>query len=694
MPDSAHNRQWYKIKAAAAGVAEIMIYGDIGENFWEPELSINGQRLVEEIGAIQAERIDVRISSHGGSVKDALEIFNALKRHPAEVRTYNDGVAMSAASMLLMAGDIVSMASNALVMIHAPLTGAIGNAHEMRRVADMLDKYADAMMQTFRREGVDNDQILDMITSDQDHYFTANEAVEMGLVDEITESLAVAASFDLSRYKDLPAAAAAFNRNQEQKMPKQNQPTNGGGNNPADPIDHTPDLDSVVNLEDVRSGVYQDVTARNKTVRDDFGPFMDRPGVTELLNAVIDDPKISAESAREQLLAKLGESAQPLATPGLTRVESGLDERDKRIDAMGGAILARVGAETPDTQNPFRGMRLHEIARASLDAAGVNTRGMDIMDIAEKALNRGVVRGAQTTSDFDVILENTMHKLVLMGFQGVAPIYQRVCKIGDVTDFRDWRRIVPGLIGNLQSVNEHGEYLDKNIPDGEKNTIAATRNGNIINVTPEVIVNDDTGYINDMAMGLGAAGPRTIDRGLATLLAQNSNLGPTLSDGNTLFHANHGNLVASGSGAAPSISLLDSAASSMAAQTAPGDDAEPLDISPEVAMVHRSLRGTMYEVVNAEFNDDSQKNQRKPNRVRGIVSDIVATTRLSNSDGWYLFADPMVAPVLEVVFLNGQREPRVVQEENFRTSGMAVKVEMPFGVGAIDYRGAFYNYGS
>ncbi|HSH28499.1 MAG TPA: Clp protease ClpP, partial [Thiohalobacter sp.] len=601
-------------------------------------------------------------------------------------------------SMLLMAGDTVSMASNALLMIHAPLTGAVGNAHEMRRVADMLDKFADAMMQTYRREGVDDDMILDMLTSDQDHYFTANEARELGLVDEITESLAVAASFDLSRYKDLPAAAAAFTRNKEQTMPTENKPK-GGGNTTAYPKQQTPpaaqiDSNTVVNLDDVRSGVHQEVTARNQAVRSAFTPFLDRPGVQDLLNHVIDNPAISVEAAREQLLAKLGESAEPLATPGLPRVESGLDERDKRIDAMGGAILARVGAEKPDTQNPFRGMRLHEIARASLDAAGVNTRGMDIMDIAEKALHRGVVRGAQTTSDFDVILENTMHKLVLMGFQGVEPIYQRVCKIGDVTDFRDWRRIVPGLIGNLQSVNEHGEYLDKIIPDGEKNTIAAGRRGNIINITPEVIVNDDTGYINDMAMGLGAAGPRTIDRALATLLAQNTNLGPTLSDGKTLFHADHDNLVASGSGAAPSIALLDSAASSMAAQTAPGDDAEPLDISPEVAMVHRSLRGTMYEVVNAEFNDDSQKNQRKPNRVRGIVSDIVATTRLSNSAGWYLFADPMVAPVLEVVFLNGQREPRVVQEENFRTSGMAVKVEMPFGVGAIDYRGAFYNYGS
>lgn len=440
-----------------------------------------------------------------------------------------------------------------------------------------------------------------------------------------------------------------------------------------------------------------EIKARNEKMAGLFTGILGNAKVKAEYEKIIADPTVTLEQATERLMAKLGEGVEscvPAGYTGPTLRGDIVDARDKRIEAMSQSMLARVGAAKHDGQNPFRGHRLHEIARACLESAGVNTKGMDMLDIAAKALHRGVVRGAQTTSDFDAILENTLHKLVLAGFNAVEPIYPRIAKIGDVTDFRDWRRMVPGLIGNLDSVNEAGEYLNKNIPDVEKNTIAASRHGNIIRVTPEVVVNDDMGYISGMANSLGMAGPRAIDRALITLLESNSGVGPTLSDSVALFHSTHGNYLASGSGTAPSVASLNVAATAMAAQTAPGDDAEPLDIVPDRTLVPTGLRATMYEVVNAEFNDDSQKNQRKPNSVRNMLSDIVATARLSVSTRWYLFANPMVAPSIEVVFLDGQREPKVTQQENFGSSALEVKVELPFGVGAIDYRGIYCNYGA
>jgi hypothetical protein len=298
------------------------------------------------------------------------------------------------------------------------------------------------------------------------------------------------------------------------------------------------------------------------------------------------------------------------------------------------------------------------------------------------------VMAAQTTSDFPIILENTLHKMVLTGFQAQKPTYLRIVKIGNVSDFRDWNRLEPGLIGNLEGVDEHGAYKDKPLPDAVKNSIRASRKGNIISVTPEVLVNDDLGQLSDMAAYLGAAGAITIDRAVYALIDSN----PVMSDGVALFHADHGNLATAG--AAPSVTTLDNAGVAMAAQVAPGDDAVELDIEPDIALCHRGLRGQFYEVVNAEFNDDTSKNQRKPNRVRGIVSDIVSTGRLASNLAWYLFANPSIYPVIEVVFLNGQREPYVSMEENFRTSGLSWKVELPFGVGAIGTKGAYKNTGS
>jgi hypothetical protein len=242
------------------------------------------------------------------------------------------------------------------------------------------------------------------------------------------------------------------------------------------------------------------------------------------------------------------------------------------------------------------------------------------------------------------------------------------------------------MIGNLDGVNEAGEYRDKVIPDGVKNSIQATRKGNIISITPEVLVNDDTGAITDMARGIGAAGPRTIERAVYALVVAN----PTLSDGYALFSTQHANLASSG--AAPTVALLDSARSAMAIQTAPGEDDEYLDIRPATALVHTSLDGTMKVLVGAEYDPDTANKLQRPNIAKGIVQDIVSSPRLGTAP-WYLFADPLVAPVIEVVFLNGQREPRLVQEEAFRTGGLSWRVEMPFGVGAIDHRGAYKNPG-
>lgn len=682
-PVSSHN--WYSIQAAGHGEAEITIYGDIGENFWEPELSNTGRQLVEDIKSIDAEYITVRISSHGGSVKDALEIVNALRRHTAAVTTEIDAVAFSAASMIAIgAADTVRMADNALLMLHAPMTGTFGNSQEMRRAADMLDKYAEAMAAVYVRNGVAHADALALLLDGVDHYYTASEATDAGFVDEITESMPIAASFDLTRYTNLPAAAAAFIRNKEStKMPDKTK------QKPAAPEPSANDQ-KVVDIDNARregrNEAVEAIAARNKNVRDLFKDHLSAEGVKDVLDKVIDDPKITEEEAGKMLLKALAKGSESL-NPGGHAPRVGADESDKRVEGMTQALLARVGAEKHDTSNPWRGFRLHEMARATLEAAGFSVTGLAPEEFAAKALTRHAVSGMQTSSDFPIILENTMHKLVLMGFNAQSSKWDRFCKIGDVSDFRSWARIVPGLIGNLDGVNENGEYLNKNIPDGEKNTISASRKGNIINITPEVIINDDTGYIQDIAVGLGMAGNRAIDRGVFTLLESN----PTLSDGVALFHASHGNLA--GTAGVPSVAAFDAMRVAMAAQVAPGDDKEPLDIQPWVSVSHTTLEGDIKVINDSIYDPDSSNKLQKPNKVRGLVQDMVGSPRLTSTTAWYGFADPSIAPVIEVVFLNGQREPRVVEEENFRTSGLAVKVELPFGVGAIDYRGGYKNAG-
>jgi hypothetical protein len=336
-------------------------------------------------------------------------------------------------------------------------------------------------------------------------------------------------------------------------------------------------------------------TLRRTHISNAFMAFRSRPELAQMERECLDDMSVSAQAARDRLLAKLGEGAEPLNS-GVRHVNVGDDARDKRVAAASAAILVRCGLQQdPETKkpvafdgaNPFRGATLSELVTDVLAASNVDVRAYDREERAALALG-GRVKGMQTTSDFPVILENTLHKLMLTGFQAITPVYVRFCKIGDVSDLRDWNRLVPGLMGSLEVVNEHGEYKNKNIPDAEKEAIRAKRRGNILSITPEVIINDDIGYVADMARGVGMIGGRSVDRTVFELLAQNSGNGPVLKKtGNTLFHADHGNLA--DSGAAPSVATLAAAADAMAQQKAPGEDQEFLDISPAVALSSHSL---------------------------------------------------------------------------------------------------------
>lgn len=363
-----------------------------------------------------------------------------------------------------------------------------------------------------------------------------------------------------------------------------------------------------------------------------------------------------------------------------------VDEKDKRDEARVNVLLAHAGKLPQEKRsealqgNPFNGFSLFDFANDSAQRAGVDTVGMNRMDIVGRAFT-------QSTSDFPVLLENTMHKTLQGSYQTAADTWRSFCKTGSVSDFRVWNRYKTGSLGNLDGLTELGEFQNKAIPDGEKETIQAETKGNLINISRQTIINDDLGAFIGLTNDLGRAAARTIEAAVYAKLAAN----PVMGDGVQLFHADHGNLAASG--AAPSVATIDAAATAMALQMdISGNDY--LDLEPQLALLHRALKGAFIEVVNAEFNDEATKNQRKPNSVRGIVSDIVASPRLGTTTEWYLFANPAIAPVLEVVFLNGNDTPYLEMQEGFTVDGMRYKVRLDFGVGVNDYRGVYKNAGA
>lgn len=419
-----------------------------------------------------------------------------------------------------------------------------------------------------------------------------------------------------------------------------------------------------------------------------FQPFLAREGIQALQTEVLADSHMTVAQASQKLLAKLGEGATPANPAGVhPRVEVVEDELDKRKIAVSAALLARAGLADDNIRaslagNPFRGMRTLDLARASLDRLGINHRGMDQRDIVAAAFT-------QTGSDFPVLLENTMHKALQGAYAVAALTWPRFCRRGAVSDFRAHNRYRTGSFGNLDAISEVSEFKNKSIPDGEKGTITAGTKGNIINLSRQAIINDDLGAFVGLAGDLGRAAARTVEADVYALLALNAGLGPTMTDGATLFHASHNNIT---TGAAIAMAAIDLDRIAMASQMDVGGN-DYLDLRPSVLLVPIGLGGTARTINQAQYDPDTANKLQKPNSVLGLFRDIVDTPRLSGTRR-YLFADPADAPVIEVAFLDGDDVPYLRMEEGFRQDGAQYKVRLDYGVAAIDWRGAVTNAGA
>lgn len=208
----ASGRPWFRVKAVAEGEADVYIYDEIGDSWWGD--STSAKDFVDQLKALgPVAQINLHINSPGGSVFDGVAIYNTLRANPASVTTYVDGYAASIASIVALAGDRIVMPANTMLMIHNPWSLAIGDANEMRSVADSLDKIREAMVSTYLgRTTKDETELL--AAMDAETWLTAADAAEWGFADEVTEPLQAAAlsRFDFAAlgFRHAPAASAAI----------------------------------------------------------------------------------------------------------------------------------------------------------------------------------------------------------------------------------------------------------------------------------------------------------------------------------------------------------------------------------------------------------------------------------------------------------------------------------------------------
>jgi ATP-dependent Clp protease, protease subunit len=193
------------------GVLELLLYGDIGDDWF----GIGPSAVAEQLRAAgDISSITARINSRGGDVFDGATIYNLLASQGVPVNVVIDGLAASAASYIAMVPTVgegtITMGEGSMLMIHNPYCFALGNANELRKTADMLDKVRDSMLSGYmKRYSGTEDELKAAL--DAETWMTADDAKQAGLCDTIAGDDAdddaaegLAASFDLSIFRNVP----------------------------------------------------------------------------------------------------------------------------------------------------------------------------------------------------------------------------------------------------------------------------------------------------------------------------------------------------------------------------------------------------------------------------------------------------------------------------------------------------------
>jgi ATP-dependent protease ClpP protease subunit len=710
--------------AADASQYELLIYGDIGESWWGD--SVTAKEVVEQINALPASvtQINVRINSYGGSVSDGLAIYNALRRHSATKAATVDGVAMSVASLIAMAGDTLAMPESAILMIHAPWTYVQGNAPQLRSWADVLDTYAKAMAGAYaRKSGKPHDEMLALLLDGQDHYYTGTEAQSAGFVDQLVEHADASADASasgmagLERYTArapasvaamvaaamrgaVPKPAAPASHYEDETMKRNRRLQNpagkdGGGGalpTPAQPAAAAPAAPTQPAAAPAAPAAAPDSAAilaadqaRRTAIRALFAPHASRTDIdlVALQRQCEDDHNVTPEGAGLRLLAKLGEGAQPL---NAGRIEPGA--QDAQATFRDGMVIAALHRGNPaahkldERSQPYAYLDLNAMARACCERAGIRVAGLSPDQIA--------IRAMHSTSDFPKILENVVTKSLRMGYEGEMRTFQAFTRRATLTNLKEVSRVQLAGAPALKRVREGGEYEYGTMGEGAEK-YSVLKYGRLFALTWETIINDDLDALTRIPQAFGASAA-SLESDLVWAIFTGN---PNMADGVALFHATHGNLgtataLKAALEDAPALDPIAEAREKMMLQK--GIEGRYITVRPRHLIVPPKLERTAQKITSPDFVAAKQSATNNVDRTLNLV--VEPRLQDASTTAWFMAADPSQIDTIEVGYLQGNEGIYTESKAGFETDGVVVKARHVVGTKAIDHRGLYKNAGA
>lgn len=514
---------------------------------------------------------------------------------------------------------------------------------------------------------------------------------------QITESRSAAPAAN----SNTPAAGAtAETRNQPgATMPQANQP--GVGTPAATPDSSTRAVETQAvaapaapDTEAIRTQAVQAERQRAADIRSAAQAASGTLGAEadDLAQRLIDEGVTADEARRQMLDALAARSAASTVRGQAGSIQTLRDEGETLRARMADALIQRAAPhmassmqiDQAGTRN-FRGMDLIDMARHAIRSAGGNPEGLSRREIALAALNCDAdarrAAGMHSTSDLPVILGNAINRALAAAYEQAPRTFVAWARQSTNKDFRAKAVAQLSALGQLEKVVEGGEYKYLRLADSSE-SYSLSKYGGIIAVTWEALVNDDLNAFSRLPLML-ANKAATLEGDLVYAALTGSAL---MGDGKPLFHADHGNVAASGT--ALTDLTLAAARASMRKQTAP--DGSVLNLTPAILVV-----GPDNELAANKYTSSAFVAAKAVdiNPAFNTSLTVVVDARITGN-AWYLIASPAAVDTVEYAYLEGEQGLFTERREGFEVDGVEIKARHVFGAKAIDFRGMYKNAGA
>lgn len=388
------------------------------------------------------------------------------------------------------------------------------------------------------------------------------------------------------------------------------------------------------------------------------------------------------DQARAAVLTALDQRSQDSANGPTTSIRTVGDEHENRMRGIENALMQRLdaSAQLDDNGRQYRALTLVEMAREVVEGLGHKTRGMSRAEIVQVALR--VRSGMLGTGDFPALLGGVGQRVLRAAYDQAPSTFQLWARrASNLPDFRIRQAIGVGADVELKKLNEHGEYTYGSLSEDVTGYRAFTF-GRSLAITRQMIVNDDLDSLTRTGTKFADAARRLENRLVYDQILKN----PRMSDGEELFHADHGNLM---TGASSKFSLDSLSGLRTLMRKQKGLDKESLNIAPAYLLVPSDLETLAYQYTSPNYQPTKSGDINEFRTGGRTALEPIVETLLDavSPSAFYLLARAGQVDTVEYAYVDGYEGLRTETFASEDVDGVKLRASLDFAAKALDYRG-------